>query len=359
MRGNEGGGGFMEQAASSHIVYGQIHQRLEAEMADVQARFAAEVMSDLPCVNQLVSHVERYRGKMLRPMLVLVSGMAVTPESRLHAADSSDIRPSLATIAAVAEMIHIATLVHDDILDEAETRRQGATINHLSDNETAVMLGDYLISHAYHLCSSLKRPEISTAMARATNVVCEGELLQLANRNNWSLDEGTYYEIIKRKTASLCAVCCELGALLASGQRCDGLESYGLNLGIAFQVVDDLLDVTGETRTVGKTLGRDVQKGKLTLPAIHALAHGDASTKRELLALLEDHASLDRQKHGLEPAVVERLRNLLNRTGSVDYAYGQARRIIEQAKAGLAGLPNLAAVKLLSDAADAVVTRRA
>src|SRR5690606_17219672 len=121
-------------------------------------------------------------------------------------------------LATVVEMVHMATLVHDDILDDAQMRRRGATINHLSGNEAAVMLGDYLISHAYHLCSSLDDQAVSRAVARTTNTVCEGELLQLANRGNGELDERTYFEIIRRKTASLCGLCCRLGASLAGAE---------------------------------------------------------------------------------------------------------------------------------------------
>ena len=172
-------------------------RRLTAELAEVECRFAAELLSDLPCINSLVAHSERYRGKMLRPMLVLASGLAC-------GAPGQELREAHRVVATVVEMVHMATLVHDDILDEALVRRRGATINRLSGNETAVMLGDYLISHAYHLCSSLGDADIARQIADATNTVCAGELLQLANRNNPDLDEATYYEIIRRKTASLC-----------------------------------------------------------------------------------------------------------------------------------------------------------
>ena len=252
-----------------------IGERLAEELADIESRFSAELLSDLPCVNSLVAHVERYRGKMLRPMLVLVSGMASSPDFR-------GLTDPHRVLSTVVEMVHMATLVHDDILDGAEVRRRGATINHLRGNETAVMLGDYLISHAYHLCSSLPGPVCSRLIADATNTVCEGELLQLANRENWSLDEPTYFEIIRRKTASLCGVCCRLGGILNDAPAAveDGLYDYGEKVGVAFQIVDDLLDLTGSQDTVGKTLGRDLEKGKLTLPVIHHLK-AKGGTRRE------------------------------------------------------------------------------
>src|SRR5438093_4817321 len=200
------------------------------QLAAVDQRFRDELTSELPCVNALVKHVSRFRGKMLRPMLVLLSGKACGELTDAHV-----------TIATVVEMVHMATLVHDDVLDEAELRRKGATINHLRGNEAAVLLGDYLISHSYHLCSSLDSQLASRVIARTTNQVCEGELLQTDNRNQLELDEETYFQIITRKTASLCATCCGLGATLAGATKDQiaALETYGLALGVAFQIQDD------------------------------------------------------------------------------------------------------------------------
>src|SRR5881296_714456 len=192
-------------------------------LAAVDVRFREELVSELPCVNMLVKHVSRFRGKMLRPCLVLLSGKACGELTDAHV-----------TIATVVEMVHMATLVHDDVLDEAELRRKGATINHLRGNEAAVLLGDFLISHSFHLCSSLDSQYASRLIGATTNRVCAGELLQIDNRDNIDLDEPTYIEIISRKTASLCAACCRLGAKYscASEPRIAALETYGLTLGI-------------------------------------------------------------------------------------------------------------------------------
>src|SRR5688500_16413801 len=197
------------------------------QLAAVERRFEQELAGDLPCVNALVKHVSRFRGKMLRPTLVLLAGKACGELSDAHT-----------VLATVVEMVHMATLVHDDVLDEAELRRKGATINHLRGNEAAVLLGDYLISHSYHLCSSLDSQLASRTIARTTNQVCEGELLQIDNRNNLDLSEEVYLQIITRKTATLCATCCLLGATLSSGSQAQitALETYGLSLGVAFQI---------------------------------------------------------------------------------------------------------------------------
>jgi octaprenyl-diphosphate synthase len=346
------------------LVAGQdrgIQERLAAELADVEGRFGAELISDLRCVNDLVTHVERYRGKMLRPMLVLVSGMAVAPAIPGRAKSStSDLNDGHRVVATVVEMVHMATLVHDDILDEAEVRRRGTTVNALNGNEAAVMLGDYMISHAYHLCSSLGQPAISRMIADTTNTVCEGELLQLANRNNWDLDEGTYFEIIRRKTASLTGGCCQLGAILHEGANealGEAMYSYGEKVGIAFQVVDDLLDLAGEEKTVGKSLGRDLAKGKLTLPVIHHLATADTVERRHLLSLITSIGT-ESNADAMNLASVAEVRTAIISSPSMDYAREWARRLIEQAKASLEILPDSAAKALLFDMADAVLSRK-
>jgi octaprenyl-diphosphate synthase len=336
---------------------GAVSERLSADLADVENRFVAELLSDLPCVNRLVSHIERYRGKMLRPTLVLVSGMTVQSDAQ---ADPTPQR----VVAAVVEMVHMATLVHDDVLDEAQVRRGGVTVNELEGNETAVMLGDYLISHAYHLCSSLDRPRISRMIADATNTVCEGELLQLANRRNWELDERTYFEIIRRKTASLCGMCCRLGGELSGGDEAAiaGLYEYGEKVGVAFQIVDDLLDLLGREATVGKSLGRDLQKGKLTLPLIHFMRHGDAGDRRRLRAICDELGDADLSAAGPgEPAdgLLDEARQLVCRGDSVEYARQWASRLVLQAKTALQSLPDTPPRRLMERMADAVLTRDA
>src|SRR5580704_7192347 len=193
---------------------------VKPQLDAVEKLFTQELTSELSCVNTLVRHVGRFRGKMLRPLLVLLTGQAC---GKL---DDSHI-----VLSTVVEMVHMATLVHDDVLDEAELRRKGATINHLRGNEAAVLLGDYLISHSFHLCSSLDSQFASRIIGRTTNQVCEGELLQIHNRNNLDLDEETYLQIITCKTAVLCAACCMLGASFAGASEAivDAMRLYGLS----------------------------------------------------------------------------------------------------------------------------------
>lgn len=311
---------------------------VQPQLQAVEQLFHEELKNDLACVNTLVKHVSRFRGKMLRPLLVLLSGKAV-----------GELTGSHVTIATVVEMVHMATLVHDDVLDDAELRRKGATINHLRGNEAAVLLGDYLISHSYHLCSSLDSQYASRLIGRTTNEVCAGELLQIDNRNNWDLDEQTYLRIISLKTASLCAACCALGAKLAGASEDDigRLETYGQALGTAFQIQDDILDVIGDTGTVGKTLGIDVEKGKMTLPVIHFLRTAPPEHRVLLRSLLT----------GRDADKAERVRNLVLPSKSIQFATDRARQLVDTARSAIAELPDTDARRVLDSMAEFVVAR--
>jgi octaprenyl-diphosphate synthase len=308
------------------------------ELTAVDEMFKNELVSEISCVNTLVKHVSRFRGKMLRPILLLLAGRSV-----------GELNDSHITLATVVEMVHMATLVHDDVLDEAELRRKGATINHLRGNEAAVLLGDYLISHSYHLCSSLQSQLASRAIARTTNQVCEGELLQIDNRNNLDLTEETYQRIITLKTATLVATCCALGARFAGAteEHIKHLETFGLSLGIAFQIQDDILDLVGEENVVGKTLGIDIEKQKLTLPMIHFLKAAPAEHQALLRSLLKSR----------EADKIERIRNLILPTHSIDYARSRAHALVDRARAALAELPDSEASRVLDTMAEYVIAR--
>lgn len=319
--------------------------RLEAALTEVERRFGDELVSDLDCVNTLARHLEQYRGKMLRPTLVLLC------EAATGQADAPS--DAALTLATVVEMVHMATLVHDDVLDDQELRRRGTTINTLHGNEAAVMLGDYLISHAYHLCSSLGSQEAARLVARSTNTVCEGELLQLAHRNRFDITEPIYFDIIHRKTAALCGVACRLGVMSAPGNgadaaTADAAAAYGEALGSAFQIVDDVLDLTGDAAIVGKSLGKDLAKGKLTLPLIHRLSVADDAEREWLIPALTAATEADASRLGQHVAASD----------SLAYAQATAQRLVDDAKSRLAPWPDSDAKSLLHAMADAVIDRR-
>jgi octaprenyl-diphosphate synthase len=327
----------------------QLNAYLGADLARVDHVFAEELQSDLACVNSLVKHVARFRGKMLRPILLLLSAKALQGDCE---ATEAQVR-----LAAVVEMVHMSTLVHDDVLDEAEMRRKGATINHLRGNEAAVLLGDYLISHSYHLCSEAVAPPPLEAnwaarlVGRTTNMLCEGELLQCSNRGNHDLDEETYYEIVRRKTGALTAASCLLGARFAGADAAlgDKLYRYGELIGMAFQVQDDVLDLVGDVREVGKTLGIDAEKQKLTLPLIHFLKTAPREHADLLRGLLSSRR-LDR---------AEQVQQLVRPSGSIDYARSEAIRLTREAAACVEDLPAGFARDTLLGICDYVVARDA
>lgn len=317
---------------------------LDAALARVVARFHEQIASDLPQVDLLCRFVERYRGKMLRPSLAVLAASVVRPAA-------ADVPDPVITVGAVIEMIHIATLVHDDVLDDADTRRGGPTINRMHGEEAAVIFGDYLISQSFHLCSGLNEQAIALRVGEVTSTVCAGEMLQLSNRGNADLDEDTYFSIIDRKTAALIALACELGARVAGASEADQhrLGSYGRRLGMAFQIQDDLLDITGAEEVVGKPLGKDVEKGKITLPLIHFLRHGPAQERQAM----RERIRVEQPLNGSRPALHSRL----ERAGSIAYARAAAARLVAEAKAELASFGPSGAKDTLLALADAVIAR--
>ncbi|HEV8001516.1 MAG TPA: polyprenyl synthetase family protein [Planctomycetaceae bacterium] len=262
----------------------RVERFIGSDLLEVEQIFRNELASQNPYVADIFAHVAHFRGKRLRPMLLLLSASASGPIVDAHR-----------VLAAVVEMIHTATLVHDDVLDEAETRRHVATVNTRWNNETSVLFGDFLFTHAFHLASSLETTLACRLIGRATNIVCEGELTQIRERGNLELSEEAYLRIIDGKTAELCAVSCFLGAHYADADEsiAKSLEQYGRALGIAFQISDDLLDIMGSEDETGKSLGTDFKKQKLTLPLIRLLSQTEepeAACLRELIAQADDEA---------------------------------------------------------------------
>lgn len=316
----------------------ELYEPIAEPLERVRRVFDDELASEWPFVRELCEHIGQYRGKMLRPALVLLAGEVCGGVGRDHV-----------VLGAVTELVHMATLVHDDVLDEAELRRRMPTINQLHDNEAAVLLGDFLISHAFHLCSSLDSQYASRLVGSTTNTVCEGELMQVVHRGNTALTQEEYFAIISRKTASLMSTCCVLGARYAGADpaRIARLENYGLDIGIAFQIADDVLDITGSERLAGKTLGRDLDKAKLTLPLIHFLAHAPRRQRDQAAAALRNG----------NPDRAEILRDLVGPSESIAYALDVAGRYVRSALNNLARLPDSPARASLQTIAEFIIRR--
>ena len=308
------------------------------QLAAVDEMLRDELTSDDPFVDSLVKHAFRLGGKRLRPALLLLAGQASGALSGDHI-----------VLATVVEMIHTATLVHDDVLDEASLRRHQETINARNDNEASVLVGDYLFTHAFTLASSLESTYACQLIGQATNAVCGGELRQIHNRRNYDLTEDEYLSIIEAKTAELCACSCRLGAHYAgaSADATRALTRYGRSLGIAFQIVDDLLDIVGDERRAGKSLGADLEKEKLTLPIIRLLGQFEDAERRDLIERLRRGGGFARQ------ALAERLAA----GDALEYARGRAADFARDARSALDALPWTPAHDVLAQLTELVLTR--
>jgi len=333
----------MEQATQPHDEVARHWKRLyapvAAELAASEELLRGELTSADPFVDSLVKHAFRLGGKRLRPALVLLSGKAAGKLGHEHV-----------VLAAVLEMIHTATLVHDDVLDEASLRRHRETINARNDNEASVLVGDFLFTHAFALASSLETTFACQTIGRSTNVVCAGELRQIHSRGNFALSEAEYLSIIDAKTAELCACCCLLGAHYsgAGPQREAALERFGRKLGVAFQIADDLLDLIGDEDAMGKSLGTDLDKQKPTLPLIRLLSQCDAAQRREVIDLVMSSERTARAQLAL----------WLERSDALQYTRSKAESYAASARDELANLPASPALDVLVSLTELVVSRQ-
>jgi len=307
--------------------------RLLAPISDeltVVERFLAGQISEFePGIRTQIQYLLAGTGKRLRPALALLAAGATGKITEEHI-----------TIAGVVELIHLATLVHDDVLDEADLRHGQPTANSRWGNEVSVLLGDCLFARALHLTANYSTTEACRRISAATGVVCAGELLQMQHRFEIGLTREQYLDIIYKKTGALFAVSCELGGLLnaAPDPVVKALQGYGGSLGIAYQIYDDCLDVFGQERQAGKSLGTDVKKGKLTLPFLLLLDHAGAERRGELGDVIFHGMAADRQQ----------LVKLALSNGVVSESLQAIDQHVQQAVAHLAGLPANPCTKALA-----------
>jgi octaprenyl-diphosphate synthase len=291
-------------------------------------------------VGDMTDHVRRFRGKELRGALVLLAGDAT--------GNATDEHPA---IAAIVEMIHLATLVHDDVLDGAKVRRRVACVNQRWDNQTAVLLGDFLYARAFALSTDLSSRLASRVLAETTRKICVSEIEQAARRYDFDLAESVYEEISGGKTASLYSAACELGARYPGGRDEAGLllRRFGWEMGLAFQIVDDCLDVVGDEAVVGKSVGNDVEDGKVTLPVLRTYRLADESVR----AAIRDVYTAAGLEHR-----AERLREACDLAPGVEYAMARAAALVDGARARLQALEPSPAREALASLGDFVLERR-
>ena len=291
------------------------------EMAAVDALIRERLSSDVVLINQISEHIVAAGGKRLRPLLSVIAARALGYEGTAHH-----------QLAAIVEFIHTSTLLHDDVVDESDLRRGRKTANALWGNAPSVLVGDFLYSRSFQLMVELDSMPVMRVLADTTNRIAEGEVLQLLHVGNPDTTEADYLRVIERKTAVLFAAATQLAGMLAgaSADRQAALAEYGLNLGMAFQIADDVLDYTADAAALGKNLGDDLAEGKATLPVIHALARSVPA--RRDVAILHD----PRKRLAALPEVVA----AIHAEGSLDYSRAMAGHYAEAAERALDGLPD-------------------
>jgi octaprenyl-diphosphate synthase len=310
---------------------------IAADLEEVERILARTLKSRYDQVAPVVDHVRHFRGKRLRPVLLMLTARAC-----------GKVAPAHHVLGAVVEMIHTATLVHDDVLDGAEVRRHVPTVNARWGNQTSVLLGDYLFTHAFHLASTLDA-QACRLIGAATNRVCEGEMCQGLERGNLDLTEATYFDVIDGKTAELLACCCQLGAIYAgaSADVVQAMTRYGRFVGMAFQIADDLLDLVGEEKNTGKSLGTDLEQQKMTLPLIRLFQQGPQGLADRVRQIL--NAPGNHKREALRPCLAE--------CDGLDYARRKAEEFAGKARKELSCLPASPCRSILETVAERVVHR--
>lgn len=316
----------------------EIRAPVAEDMQDVDRLILRRLESDVVLINQIGHYIVGSGGKRLRPLAVLLSARACGYRGDRHT-----------DLAAVVEFIHTATLLHDDVVDGSELRRSRDTANAVWGNEASVLVGDFLYSRAFEMMVDLDNMRVMDVLSHATNRIAEGEVLQLLNCNDPDTTEERYMEVIKRKTATLFEAGTRLGAVLAESP--DDIEAasaqYGLQLGIAFQLVDDALDYRADGEELGKNLGDDLAEGKPTLPIIRAMEAG-TEKERELLRQAIETGGRDR---------IDAVAGAIESTKSIDYTVSLARRYAQSAKESARMLPESAQRAALEKLADFAVLR--
>lgn len=315
-----------------------IKQTVLSDLHAVDDVIRAHLASDVVLVNQVSEYIIHSGGKRIRPLVAVLAGRACGSQGS-----------QLATTAAIVEFVHTATLLHDDVVDESELRRGHDTANAVWGNQTSVLVGDYLYSRAFEMMVVLNSMRVMDVMAGATNKIAEGEVLQLMNAHDPDTTEERYLEVIYRKTAKLFEAGAQIAAIVAGTNQAQeqAVAQYGRHLGIAFQLIDDLLDYRANREELGKNLGDDLAEGKPTLPLIHALRHGNISQQQLI-------------RHAIEHGGIESLHDItvaIESTGSLEYTARRARQEADLAIQSLAALPDSSFVQSLRQLAEFAVNR--
>ena len=293
---------------------------LEKDVVAINVALSANLQTHVPLIAEVGRHILLSGGKRVRPLLFILA-------ARMCGCQGNN----LSDFSTIFEYLHAATLLHDDVIDAANVRRGVSTANTIWGNQAVILVGDFLLAKALSLAVTTNKLKILQVLSHATTMMAEGEILQLLHAGNLKITEADYFDVITRKTAILMAAACQIGAILGGvdPSQEEALSQMGLNLGITFQVVDDILDYTGDERELGKQVCADLREGRITLPLIHALAQAKGADRERLEAIARE----------VSPESVAELKGLLDKYGSLNHARAVARDYTLKAQANLSIFP--------------------
>lgn len=294
---------------------------IDAEMSEFEVRFRQSMKSKVPLLDKITHYIIRRKGKQMRPMFIFLTAKMLG-EMNVRAYDA----------ASLVELLHTATLVHDDVVDDANERRGFFSVNALWKNKIAVLVGDYMLSKVLLLSIEKNNVRLLEIVARAVREMSEGELLQIEKARRLDITEEIYFEVIRQKTASLIATCCEAGAISVDREdMAPTMRKFGELVGLAFQIKDDIFDY-GTPGNIGKPTGLDIRERKMTLPLIYALNTAPKEVRRELINIVKNHNE--------EPRYVNRAIQLVTESGGIEYAHKKMMELKEEALALITDVPD-------------------
>lgn len=299
----------------------QIKAPIEAELGSFEGRFLESMKSKVPLLDKITHYIIKRKGKQMRPMFVFLSAKML-----------GEVNDDTYNSASLVELLHTATLVHDDVVDDANERRGFFSINALWKNKIAVLVGDFMLSRVLLLSIENKKYRSLEIVARAVREMSEGELLQIEKARRLDITEEVYFEVIRQKTASLIATCCEAGAVSVGREdEAARMRKFGELVGLAFQIKDDIFDY-GSPGKIGKPTGNDIRERKMTLPLIYTLNKTDAKTRKELITIV--------RRYNEKPKKIKRAMDIVINEGGIDYAYQKMMEIKNEALELISDLPD-------------------
>ncbi|MCK8602652.1 polyprenyl synthetase family protein [Desulfoferrobacter suflitae] len=319
----------------------RIYVQIKPDLDRIEAEIQRQLNSSVPLISKVGQYILGSGGKRLRPLLLILA-------ARLCGYQGNADAP----LAVVFEFVHAASLLHDDVVDHAEFRRNQPAAKTIWGNPAVVLVGDFLYSKSILMAVQYSSIRILEVLSDATTRMAEGEVLQLVHADNLEIDEAEYLQVVTRKTAVLISAACHIGAIFGQGDTAQqqALSTYGHSLGIAFQLIDDTLDYTGDVEELGKPVGNDIQEGKATLPLIYAFRHQGKNDKKRLRRIFAADEILPEDFH--------EVRDIVARSGGIEYTRRLATQYVRQAKEAIHIFPSHPTRRLLEDIADYVICRR-